>query len=197
MVDTRRTRKVGVTLFDTAIGRVGIAWRPSVITAIQLPEPDDAATLRRLRATLSTAPTGVDGGNGPAVGAEARPDFVNDAIALITDLLAGRQADLDTIALDLARVPDFDRAVYDIARAIPPGESMTYGEVAQQIGDKGAARAVGRSLGANPFAIVVPCHRVLGAKGALTGFSANGGVDTKRKMLLIEGCPAVPPSLFD
>jgi methylated-DNA-[protein]-cysteine S-methyltransferase len=96
--------------------------------------------------------------------------------------------------LDMERVPEFNRRVYAAARAIPPGETLTYGEVAERIGERGAAQAVGQALGRNPFPIVVPCHRVLAAGGGLGGFSAPGGVDTKRCMLAIEG--AGTPALF-
>ena len=73
-----------------------------------------------------------------------------------------------------------------MARRIPPGETLTYGEVAARLGDRGAARAVGKALGQNPFALIVPCHRVLAAGGGIGGFSAGGGVTTKRRLLTIE-----------
>ena len=112
-------------------------------------------------------------------------------------LLEGRRDQLLDIELDLDDIGPFERSVYEVTRAIPPGETLTYGEVARRIGEPGAARAVGQALGANPLPIVIPCHRVLGAGGQLVGFSANGGTETKRRMLLIEGATAVPPSLFD
>ena len=91
-------------------------------------------------------------------------------------------------------VPEFHRRVYAAARTIPPGETWSYGEVAERIGERGGAQAVGQALGRNPFPIVVPCHRVLAADGALRGFSAPGGTATKRRMLEIEGAAA--PALF-
>src|SRR6201999_1121329 len=81
----------------------------------------------------------------------------------------------------------FHQRVYALARRIPSGATLTYGEVATRIGSPGAARAVGQALGRNPFAIVVPCHRVLAAGGRTGGFSANGGVATKRRVRSIEG----------
>lgn len=82
--------------------------------------------------------------------------------------------------------------------AIPPGHTATYGEVAESLGDKQLAQKVGRTLGQNPLPIIVPCHRVMGANNKLTGFSAHGGVDTKLKMLLIEGARfSEEPGLFD
>ncbi len=196
-------------LFDTALGRTGVAWRGDTVVAVQLPEIDDAATRRRLRSGLGAHGTTahldrhrpgatVEGDDADP---ETRPTVPGPGVAAAIDgmvrLLGGEPMDLGFVAVDLDRCSPFDRAVYDVTRAIPAGRSLTYGEVAERIGEPGAAQAVGRSLGANPIPIIVPCHRVLGAGGKLTGFSAAGGVVTKRRMLLIEGCPAVPPSLFD
>src|ERR1700689_221000 len=91
------------------------------------------------------------------------------------------------IALDLDGVPEFNRGVYDIARRIPPGQTLTYGDIAKRLGGVELSRDVGQALGRNPCPIVVPCHRVLAAGGKPGGFSANGGVVTKLKMLAIEG----------
>src|SRR4029453_17011519 len=93
---------------------------------------------------------------------------------------------LSHVALDMEQVPAFERRVYEAARRIPAGKTLSYGEIAGQLGVPGSARAVGRALGRNPFAIVVPCHRVVAAGGKLGGFSASGGVHTKRRMLEIE-----------
>ena len=95
-------------------------------------------------------------------------------------------------------LPAFNRRVYELARTIPPGSTMTYGEVARRLGSPGMARAVGQALGRNPYPIVVPCHRVLAADGRMGGFSAPGGVATKRRMLEIEGVEGVraEPTLF-
>jgi len=173
----------GYTLFDTALGRCAVAWGERGIAAVELPGRDDAATLLRVRHALPDA-------------AEATPPpAVADAIAAITRLFAGEPDDLAGVVLDLEDVPDFHRRVYDLARTIPPGETRSYGEVAAALGEPGAAQAVGRALGANPCPIVVPCHRVLAADGTLHGFSAPGGLATKRRMLAIEG--ALAPALFD
>lgn len=182
---------IGTVLFDSAIGRCGVAWRGERVVAVQLAERSDRATLAGLRRAAGVTD---DSEAGPAA---EPPAAIQAGIVAMTELLDGQQVDLNFVDVDISQCSDFDRAVYRVTRAIPPGQSLTYGEVAKRIGDPGAAQAVGRSLGANPSPIVIPCHRVLGAGGSLTGFSANGGVDTKRKMLLIEGCPAVPPSLFD
>ena len=175
--------ETGHALFATAIGSCGIAWGPAGIRGVQLPEGDAAATRARLvRRVRDAGPQG------------SPPAPVADAMAAITALMAGEGGDLSDIALDMAGVPDFEAAVYGLARTIPPGATLTYGEVARGIGQPGAARAVGRALGRNPFAIIVPCHRVLAAGGGSGGFSARGGVDTKRRMLAIEGALARPLS---
>ena len=173
----------GYALFDTTLGRCAIAWSERGIVATQLPGSDDAATRRRIARAL---PGAVESPPPPAVAA---------AIDAITRLLAGEPDDLSSLALDLDGVPEFHRRVYDVARAIPPGETRSYGDLAKALGEPGAAQAVGRALGRNPVPIVVPCHRVLAANGALHGFSAPGGVATKRRMLALEGAGA--PTLFD
>ena len=110
--------------------------------------------------------------------------------AAIRRLLAGEAVDLSAVPLDLSQTPAFHAKVYEIARAIPPGETLTYGQVAERLGDKLLARDVGQALGKNPWPIVVPCHRVVAAGGKLGGFSARGGVNTKLKLLAIEGAKA-------
>ena len=112
-------------------------------------------------------------------------------------LLAGDRVDLRFIALETSALDPFEREVYAAARAIPAGEVRTYGELAAAVGRPGAARAVGRALGRNPWPIVVPCHRILAANAA-GGFSAPGGTDTKFRLLEIEGARRPgPPQLFD
>lgn len=173
----------GFILFDTAIGRCGIAWSAAGIVALQLPEASEDATRARLRKFC------------PAAAEGPPPAAVEAAIAEVCALLRGGPADLSGIVLDMAGVPDFERRVYAVAQEIPPGETLTYGAVAARLGAPGAARAVGRALGRNPFALVVPCHRVVAAGGAMGGFSAGGGVATKRRILAIEGAGPAQPML--
>lgn len=177
--------RTGLALFDTALGRCGIAWGPRGIRAFQLPEASDELARQRLCRHC------------PGAAEAPPPEFVRQAIAAVVALLAGEKRDLSAIPLDLDGVPDFDRRVYAVARAIPPGRTMTYGEVAARLGEPGAARAVGQALGRNPFAVIVPCHRVLAAGGGAGGFSAHGGVATKRRLLAIEGAAPAQGSLFE
>lgn len=83
--------------------------------------------------------------------------------------------------------PPFYQAVWKACAEIPKGEVRTYGWIAKRVGKPGASRAVGQALGKNPFAPVVPCHRVVGSNGQLTGYSGKGGVERKRRMLVAEG----------
>jgi methylated-DNA-[protein]-cysteine S-methyltransferase len=123
---------------------------------------------------------------------------VRRAIDAMKELLMGKPNDLSGVVLDLDGVPEFNRGVYDIARTIPPGKTMTYGDIAKKLGGVELSRDVGQALGHNPCPIVVPCHRVLAAGNKPGGFSANGGVVTKLKMLQIEGAFVNhTPSLFD
>jgi methylated-DNA-[protein]-cysteine S-methyltransferase len=167
-------RALGFCLFDTAIGACGIAWTQDALAAVQLPEAEDDGTRRRLLRATGEVPEAPP------------PQFVQAAIARIQALLQGAHDDLCDLPLDLEGVPAFHRKVYEITRAIPPGEVLTYGEVARRVGEPGASRAVGQALGRNPFAPVIPCHRVLAAGGRSGGFSAEGGAQTKLRMLEIE-----------
>src|SRR5690606_21724213 len=129
----------GHALFDTAIGRCGIAWGPAGIVAVQLPEADDAATRRRLWRNAGSEPPQAE-----------PPPEVQSAIAGVQALMAGERRDLLEVVLDTGRLSTFHQRVYALARRIPPGQTRTYGEVAQSLGDPGLARAVGQAMGANP-----------------------------------------------
>jgi methylated-DNA-[protein]-cysteine S-methyltransferase len=173
-------------LFDTAIGTCGIEWSPRGINGVQLPMGNAEKTAKRIRQRHGEI-------------SEAAPTSeVQAAIDRIIELLSGKPDDLTDIALDLEDVPAFNRNVYEIARQIPPGQTLTYGDIAKRLGGVELSRDVGQALGRNPCPIVVPCHRVLAAGNKPGGFSANGGVSTKLKMLAIEGAIVNhTPSLFD
>jgi methylated-DNA-[protein]-cysteine S-methyltransferase len=116
---------------------------------------------------------------------------VADIIDKVLHLLRGEKIDLSGVPLDLQASPEFHRQVYQVARTIPPGQTLTYGEIAKRLGVPHESREVGQALGRNPIAVIVPCHRVLGADGKMGGFSANGGIATKRRMLEIERAAAI------
>jgi len=125
------------------------------------------------------------------------PDVVQRVIADIVALLGGEPRDLTHVTIDTDGMADLNRGVYDIARTIPPGATLSYGEIAERLGDRSLARDVGQALGQNPIPIIVPCHRVLAAGGKVGGFSAPGGVVTKLRLLTIEGAQPNGPTLFD
>ncbi|MCS3779069.1 methylated-DNA--[protein]-cysteine S-methyltransferase [Tsukamurella ocularis] len=164
----------GYALFDTAVGRCGIAWgADGAVTAVRLPEDSDEATARYLGDDAAPADP---------------PPAIEGVIAAIVALVSGENLDDDLawVPLDMLGLTDFQRAVYEVARRIPPGSTRTYGEIATAIGLPGSARAVGRALGENPYPPVVPCHRVTAANGRTGGFSAGGGVETKMRLLATE-----------
>ncbi len=175
------------TLFDTRIGLCGIAWNDAGVFCTQLPEGDEARSrarfLRRVPGASETVP----------------PAPVQAVIDRSVALLDGAKGDDFTdVTLDMERLPQFNRAVYAIARKIQPGETITYGDIAKQLGGVQLSRDVGQAMGKNPFPIIVPCHRVLAAGAKPGGFSARGGTATKLKMLAIEGAYVNhTPSLFD
>ena len=173
-------------IFDTPIGACGVIWGERGITGVQLPMGNEEKTRKRIHQRNGDIPEGEP------------PAEVKHAIDAMTELLAGKPNDLLDVELDLDGVPDFNRGVYDIARKIPPGQTLTYGDIAKKLGGVELSRDVGQALGRNPCPIVVPCHRVLAAGNKPGGFSANGGVVTKLKMLAIEGAVVNhTPNLFD
>jgi len=124
------------------------------------------------------------------------PAHVRRTIDDIVALLDGERKELGQAILDSEAVPDFNRRVHDIARTIPPGGTLSYGAIAERLGDRNLARDVAQALGQNPFPIIVPCHRVMAAGGKTGGFSAPGGVRTKLRLLSIEGAQPGGPTLF-
>ena len=179
-----RTYSLAMTqyaLFETVIGWAGVAWGDKGLVGVHLPEASAEAArhgfLRRHPGAVEATPT----------------PQIDHAIAGIRALLTGEANPLLDIAIDIARVPEFNARVYAIARAIPPGETLTYGEIAVRLGDRLLARDVGAALGQNPWPIVVPCHRVTAAGGKLGGFSARGGVNTKVRLLALEGAQVLQP----
>ena len=176
----------GCALFDTDIGPCGIVWGAHGITGVQLPEASEARTRARLVRRY------------PHAREATPPADVRRAIDGIVALLRGEASDLSAAALDMDGVPEFDRRVYAVARDIAPGATLSYGEIAARLGERGLARDVGQALGRNPFPLIVPCHRVLAAGGKAGGFSANGGVTTKLRLLTIERArTSDAPTLFD
>ena len=165
----------GILVFDTPIGPCGMAWNERGLVGVSLPESDAEA----VRARLLRRHPGATGMQPPPEVLEAR--------SRIVELLSTGRADLSSVRLDLSSVGAFEQRIYEIARAIPAGQTLTYGDIAARAGEPHGAQAVGQAMGKNPWPIVVPCHRVVGSNGKLGGFSAPGGSRTKLRILEIEG----------
>lgn len=172
-------------LFETAIGACGIVWNARGVAGVQLPEANEATTRARVTRRFAGAQ-------------EAKPPpNVQCAMKGIIALLRGERHDFGDVEMDFGDLPEFNLKVYDIARAIPAGQTTTYGEIAERLGDSLLAREVGQALGQNPIPLIIPCHRVLAAGGKTGGFSASGGVVTKMRLLSIEDAQPGGPTLFN
>ncbi|NDD29157.1 MAG: methylated-DNA--[protein]-cysteine S-methyltransferase [Proteobacteria bacterium] len=173
-----RFRSSGSHRFSTAIGECAICWSPRGISALHLPDgiPD----------------------LGSSAGLETKaPAQVARAVEQVRRHLEGHAQQFDDLTLDLDHLPPFTRAVCLEARHIRSGEIVTYGELAARVGRPGSARAVGQALGRNPIPVIVPCHRIVAAHGRPGGFSAPGGLETKRRLLALEGVTLEMVTLWD
>ena len=174
------------TIFDTGIGRCGIAWGEAGIVGVQLPEAREIETRKRLYRLYPDA-------------REMRPPLnVELAIEGMVALLRSEPGDFSDVTLDMSGIHAFNQRVYQITRAIPRGETRTYGEIAARLGTSGAVHSVAKAIARNPFVIIVPCHRVLEAGGYADQISPHGGTVSKRRLLSLEGALAKSgPTLFD
>lgn len=164
-------------VFGTVIGTCALAWTTTEsrtpVTLFQLPEATEDAT--RCRISKSGAHQ-----------CDAPPAEIRALISRIGAHLEGQLSDFKDVEVDLSNVPSFARSVYMATLQIPPGQTRTYGQIAHQLGQPNAARAVGQALGNNPIPLIVPCHRVVAAASKGGGFSAHGGLKTKARLLAIE-----------
>jgi methylated-DNA-[protein]-cysteine S-methyltransferase len=177
--------ELNFALFETAIGCCALVWSERGVAGVQLPEENAAATRARVLRRFA------DASEAPP------PPKVQRALDGIVALLRGEPRDLTDVAIDNENTPEFNARVYAVARTIPPGQTLTYGEIAERLGDRTLAREVGTALGQNRTPLIVPCHRVLAAGGKTGSFSASGGVVTKLRLLTIEGAQPSGPTLFD
>src|SRR5215468_9711664 len=139
----------GYAIFDSGLGRCGIAWSNAGIVGVHLPEAREIETRRRLFQLYPEA-------------REQRPPLHAElAIQGIMTLLRGRESDLSEVVLDMSGIPAFRQRVYDYTRTIPRGETRTYAQVAAGMRREGTEHSIVQAIAKNPFMIIVPCHRVL------------------------------------
>jgi methylated-DNA-[protein]-cysteine S-methyltransferase len=176
----------GYTVFDTGIGRCGIAWGQLGVVGVQLPESREIQTRGRMLRQYPDA-------------RELRPPLnVEIAIEGIVAAVRGQPYDLSDVTLDFSGITPFNVRVYRYAREIPRGETRTYAEVATKLGAASVAHSVAQAISQNPFMIIVPCHRVLETGNYADKISPNGGAISKRRLLSIEGASGFSSkTLFD
>ncbi|KQN74201.1 methylated-DNA--[protein]-cysteine S-methyltransferase [Devosia sp. Leaf64] len=161
------------TTFPTALGDFALVWTDRGVRRVLLPGNEAIAVEKRL-AEIGAQPADP-------------PRTISAVLDRIEDYAEGEAVDFSETALDLDGIPAFHRRCYDILLTVARGSTTTYGDMARQLGDVGLSRAVGQAMGANPIPLIIPCHRVLAARGGAGGFSAPGGTATKRVMLALEG----------
>jgi methylated-DNA-[protein]-cysteine S-methyltransferase len=155
--------------FPTPLGACAIAWEDGGLTGFWLP---DAKPTSNEAKTENAAP----------------PPWITEIIAHVQRHLAGEPQDFADLRYDFSAVPEFNQRVLRAALAVKAGRTATYGEIAAAMGETPvASRGVGAALGANRWPLLIPCHRITGADGKMTGFSGPGGVATKVKLLALEG----------
>jgi len=177
---------LGYTVFDTALGRCGIAWSDAGVVGVQLPEAREIETLRRLFRLFPEA-------------RELRPpQSIKSAIDGIVAALRGQDVDLAEINLDMSGIPTFNQQVYAYLRGIPRGETCVHDQIAAHLHVAGAVHSVANALAKNPYPLIVPCHRVLDAGNGLDKPSPHSGIVSKRRLLSLEGAlPRTGFTLFD
>ncbi|WP_338719583.1 methylated-DNA--[protein]-cysteine S-methyltransferase [Devosia sp. XK-2] len=166
--------------FETALGVFGLGWTGRGLARVLLPDTSQKAMLERL------------GRDGAVPGEPTR--LISSLMNRIEDYAEGQEIGFDDVPLDLGSVPSFHRKAYERLVQVPWGQTITYGDLARELGDVGLSRAVGQAMGANPIPLVIPCHRVLASNGRPGGFSAPGGTVTKVKMLALEGVSVGAPA---
>lgn len=160
------------TVFSTPIGPCRLRWQDDRLTGFGLPEPDMIATADYARP----------------------PAWIAALITRVQTHLTGHCNDFSDLPYAFDQVSDFARDVYRCTLQIKAGHTCSYGDIARQLGRPIAAgRAVGAALRANPWPLLIPCHRVLAADGRMTGFSGPGGISMKLRLLALEGAQLFGP----
>lgn len=177
---------VAYTVFDTAVGRCAIAWGQNGVLGVQLADVREIETRRRLLRQFPEA---------RELPPPADVQYFIDSIGIA---LRGQFAELSDIPLDMSNLSPFDCRIYEMVRRIPRGETRTRAEIATQVGSPGIVHSLAQALARNPFALVVPCHRVLESAGRIDGIPTNGGAMTRARLLSLEGAlPSRGSTLFD
>ena len=167
--------KKGLTLFKTVIGHCGLVWNNRGIVKVQFPERSEAITLAALKTGFEDFPY-----------VSLASPTIKKVQKNIAQMLSGQSFELPISNLDLTTVTTFRQRVYSQASKIAAGSTVSYGQLAKLLGSPNSSRAVGQALGANPFPLIVPCHRIIAANGDLRGFSAPGGLSLKRYLIEVE-----------
>ncbi len=160
------------TLAESPVGALQVAVSGLGVVAVEF-GTNEARFVERLRQAFGVQPHRSSERAGPAV-------------QQLEEYVAGKRKAFE-LPVDLGGCSDFQRKVLQAATEVPRGRLATYGEIAARIGAPRAARAVGQALARNPVPIIVPCHRVVASDGSLTGYSGGAGVETKAKLLRLEG----------
>ena len=161
-------------VFETELGFVGLAVRRESVVRTTLPEISEFNAWLRMEQT----------DNGPDT--DDYVEFLESVMDMIVSYCAGEPVDLTSVSVDNSRVSEFTRKVREACRTIPRGEVRTYRWLAEQAGNPNASRAAGRAMATNPVPLLVPCHRVVGSNGKLTGFGGSRGVRLKERLLKME-----------
>jgi len=166
-------------VFQTALGYVGIALRGPTLLALVFGHSTERSAHRALAERVSDLPASLDAWTESSRAAD-------DLIDRLREFALGEPIDFSDVLVNTKGATTFQRRVIDACRAIPWGETRSYGQLAASVGRPGAARAVGAVMAANRVPLVVPCHRVVAASGGLGGFSAPQGLAMKRRLLAAE-----------
>ncbi len=169
--------EVIISTCETDFGWVGIAASSRGLLGTTLPQPSESAALRRLRHRWPEAHL-------------ASAGELADVEERLRRYFAGQVVSFDDLPLDMSQATPFQRRVWEVTRTIVRGQTRSYGDIARQLGSPHAARAVGQAMARNPWPVIIPCHRVVGSDGRLTGF--GGGLEMKRRMLEMEGATLRP-----
>jgi methylated-DNA-[protein]-cysteine S-methyltransferase len=179
---------IEAAIFPTSLGWIGIAGRGTTVVTLTMGHASADEVRKALAANLDGGSTSAKPGaigNGSLVERDWHPELRR----ALERYAQGRFVDLGAFAIEIGPTTDYRRRVLETARRIPYGETLSYGQLAARAGKPRAARAVGSAMASNRIALLIPCHRVVGA-GGIGGFSCRTGVELKRRLLELEASGA-------